>query len=398
MAATDTEQTALRYFDAVARRDLDAMVACWAPGGVDRLIGLEDLDVPDGLRRWFGELFAAFGDFAFEVVETTTEGDRCAVRWQATGTFTGPGSFQGLEPNGARLSIEGCDVVRVRDGLVAGNDAYLDGATIARQLGVLPPAGSPLEQRLTKAANLRSRLRAKLASGAPERFADGVWLLRGGFGRAMNVYLIEEPDGSGVTAFDAGEPGMASAILMAAGELGGLKRVVLSHGDDDHRGAAPALGVPVYCHAADVAACQAGGDRDYWRLELLPPAIRRIHRYLHDHVWEGGPVQVDGTIAEGDEIAGFRVIEAPGHAPGLVTLFRERDRVMLVSDALYVADMWGRSRPGAVPEEAYNLDTEQARESLRKLAELQPSLVGVGHRGPIEGPDAGAELRAAASR
>lgn len=244
----------------------------------------------------------------------------------------------------------------------------------------------------------RERLARHLAAAQPEPFADGVWLLRGGLFRAMNVYLIEEPDGSGVTAYDAGEKGMGEVIARAAAKRGGLKRIVLSHGDDDHRGAAPSLDAPVYCHAADVEACRAGGDRDYWRMELLPPTVRRFHRYLHDNVWDGGPVEIAGTVAEGDEIAGFRVVETPGHAPGLIALFRESDRVMLVSDALYVTDMWGRPAPGDVPEEAYNQDSERARESLRKLAALEPSLVGVGHRGPITGPDAAGELRAAADR
>jgi hydroxyacylglutathione hydrolase len=241
------------------------------------------------------------------------------------------------------------------------------------------------------------RLKAHAASAPPERFADGVWLLRGGLARAMNVYLLGEPGGSGVTAFDAGERRMAAAILDAAAALGGLERVVLSHGDDDHRGAASFLGVPVLCHPDEVAACEAGGDRDYWRVELLPPAVRRLHRLLHDQVWDGGPVEIAATIRGGDEIAGFRVTELPGHAPGLVGLFRERDRLALVSDALYVTDMWGRPRPPQLPERAYNLDTDQARESLRKLAELEPRLVGVGHRGPIAGADPAAELRAAAA-
>jgi glyoxylase-like metal-dependent hydrolase (beta-lactamase superfamily II)/predicted ester cyclase len=395
---TSTEQVARSYFAALVERDVDAMAAHWRPGTVDRLVGLADLTAPDDVRDWFAELFGAMPDFSFEVVGTTTEDDRCAVRWHATGTFTGPGRWQGLDPNGARVEIEGCDVVRVADGLIVGNDAYTDGATIARQLGLMPPAGSPLEQRLTAVANVQTRVKARAASAPAEPVADGVWLLRGGLFRAMNVYLIEEPDGSGVTAFDAGERGMPAAILSAAAERGGLRRVVLSHGDDDHRGAAPFLGAPVLCHPAEVEACRAGGDRDYWRMEELPAVVRRFHRLMHDHVWDGGPVEIADTLTEGDEVAGFRVVETPGHAPGLIALFRESDRVALISDALYVTDMWGRERPAGVPVEAYNLDTEQARASVRKLADLDPSLACVGHLGPIEGPDVPGQLRAAAER
>jgi hypothetical protein len=38
----------------------------------------------------------------------------------------------------------------------------------------------------------------------------------------MNVYLVEEPGGSGVTVYDAGEKGMAAAIVAAAREFGGI--------------------------------------------------------------------------------------------------------------------------------------------------------------------------------
>ena len=393
-----TEEAARSYFAALAARDLDAMAGCWEPGSIDHLVGQADLEAPDGLRGYFGELFAAFPDFAFEVLSTTTEDDRCAVRWRATGTFAGPGRFQGLEPTGARIDIEGCDVVRVADGKVVGNHAYLDGATIARQLGVLPPAGSPMEQRLTAAANSRTKLTHRIAAAAPERVADGVWLLRGGALRTMNVYLIEEPDGSGVTAFDAGEKGMAASIVRAAAELGGLRRCVLGHADNDHRGAAPYLGVPVYCHPAEVEHARLAGHRDYWRQELLPAPVRAVHRFLMEHAWDGGPVEIAGTLSEGDEIAGFRVVELPGHAPGQIGLWREGDRVALVSDLFYMTSMWGRPQPPAVPQEAYNLDTMQARQSIRKLAALEPRIAAPGHLGPLTGDDVGAQLRAAAER
>src|SRR3954451_11772217 len=122
-----TEEVARRYFAAVAARDVDAMVACWRPGGLDRLHDQAELIAPDGVRAWFEEMFAAIPDALFEVVQTTTEDDRCAVRWHLTGTFAGPDTFQGFLPTGGRLELVGCDVVQVADGLVVGNDAYIDG-------------------------------------------------------------------------------------------------------------------------------------------------------------------------------------------------------------------------------------------------------------------------------
>ena len=39
-----------------------------------------------------------------------------------------------------------------------------------------------------------------------EKVADGVWLLRGDFRKAMNIYFLE--DGDGVVQFDAGTKAM----------------------------------------------------------------------------------------------------------------------------------------------------------------------------------------------
>ena len=69
-------------------------------------------------------------------------GEKAAVRWRASGTFSGIGRFEGLDPNGARVDLQGCDVLTVRDGRIQRNDAYMNGAEMARQLGALPPAGS----------------------------------------------------------------------------------------------------------------------------------------------------------------------------------------------------------------------------------------------------------------
>lgn len=254
--------------------------------------------------------------------------------------------------------------------------------------------------RSARPAPVRSRPRLRaLASGPPERVADGVWLLRGGLARTMNVYLLEEPGGRGVTVYDAGEKGMAGAIVAAAARWGGITRVVLGHGDTDHRGSAPALRAyaDVLCHPDAVAEAEGPGGRDYWRMEDLPLDVRLLHGFSHRFVWDGGPVHIDGTVEEGDVIAGFEVVLLDGHAPGLIGLWRERDRVALVSDCFYMTDMHGRPQPPSVPLDVYNFDGEQARRSIRKLAALGPAVVLPGHLGPLSGPDVVAQLEAAAA-
>jgi hydroxyacylglutathione hydrolase len=379
-----TTEVARRYFEALAAHDIDAAVECWAPGGVDRFVGQQELIAPDGVRQYFTELFAAFPDFRFEILDTTTYRNRSAVRWRARATFAGPGTFQGFVANGARLELEGCDVVTVQDDKIHRNDAFVDSGAIARQLGFLPPVGSPAEARLSKLANLRTRMASVIQGRAPEPVAPGVWIIRGGFpARLMNVFLLE--DDGGVTVFDGGIREMGPLVAAAGARLGGIKRVVLGHADADHRGAVPALGAPVYCHPAEQeAAASTSPYRHYWDPGKLGPHGRAVlwNRLLPS--WDGGPLETAGTVTEGDEVAGFRVIELPGHAPGQIGLFRDSDRVALVTDCFYVLDaQTGIKRPAQVPHPAFNVDTDQARESIAKLAALEPAEVWPGHLGPV---------------
>jgi hydroxyacylglutathione hydrolase len=392
-----TAEIAKRYFAALSAHDLDAATACWRPGSIDRLAGGEDLVAPDGVRTYFSELFHAFPDFALRVVELTSNRGRTAVRWHATGTFAGPGTFQGLAPNHGRIELEGCDVVTVEDDLIVHNDAFIDTGAIARQLGFLPPAGSPAEARLAKLANLRTRVALAVHGAETERVADGVWVVRGGFPiKTMNVYLIE--DGDGVTVFDAGISAMGGALRAACARLGGARRIVLGHADADHRGAAPSLGAPVYCHPAERAAAESDAPfRDYWDLAKLKAYVRPAYLRMLP-AWDGGAMPVAGTVSEGDGVAGFRVIELPGHAPGLIGLYRESDRLALVSDVVYTIDpQTGRRGAPRIPHPAFDADIEQARASIRKLAELGPSIVWAGHADPVTGDVVGQLQQAAAA-
>ena len=156
--AANPATVARTYFEAVAKRDLDAMVVPWEPGAPDVIHGVVEMRVPEDLRSWFGNLFAAFPDFTFEILEVMASGEKAAVRWHATGTFDGSARFEGLVPNGAKVDLEGCDVLTVREGRIVRNDAYMNGAEMARQLGALPPAGSAPEKALTAVLNLKTQL------------------------------------------------------------------------------------------------------------------------------------------------------------------------------------------------------------------------------------------------
>jgi glyoxylase-like metal-dependent hydrolase (beta-lactamase superfamily II) len=248
-----------------------------------------------------------------------------------------------------------------------------------------------------------------------ERIADGVWRVAGDL-RLMNVFLIE--DEGGVTQYDAGTKAMVKGVREAAEELGGLKRIVLGHSHNDHRGSAPKLseelGVPVLCHPDEVADAEGDAGIHYYRFDLVEFApVRWIYPTLLERIWDGGPVKIADTVAEGDEIAGFKVIHFPGHAPGLIGLWRESDRLALVSDTVYVVDsarLKRRLEVGPDGEKQLKVtvahpfsskDHSSARESVRKLAALGAATVWAGHAEAVEGDpsevrkrlEAGAEFR-----
>jgi glyoxylase-like metal-dependent hydrolase (beta-lactamase superfamily II)/predicted ester cyclase len=390
------EAVVRRYFKAIDSRDLDAAVGMWAEGGREHVHGQIDVTAPDGVREFIGEMLGALPDMHIEILSTTGQGERCAVQWRLTGTFAGPGQFGGLAPTGDRVTLEGLDLITVRDDLIHSIDAFLDTMAIPRQIGMMPAQGSPGERRLTGAFNLRTRLSSGLAGGEGELIAAGVWVVQGQPGWC-NVYLLE--DGGRVTLFDAGARTMARAVASAGAKLGGIRRVVLGHSHTDHRGAAPALGAPVLCHPEDVQDAEGSGGFRYWPEGLvgLPTPQRQVHRLLHRYAWDGGPVEIAGTVSEDDEVAGFRVVHIPGHAPGQIALWRDSDRLALTSDCFYTLDMWGRNSSPRVPEDLYNFDTDQARASILKLAALEPAAAWPGHGKPLTG-DVRSQLEGAAGR
>ena len=149
-----TAEIAKRYFAALSAHDLDAAVACWAPGAIDRMVGGRDLVAPEGIREYFGELFAG-------VPRLQHRGRRADhLTRPHGGALAGPRDVRGPRPlSGFRAQRRPARARGLRrahasqDDLIRHNDAYLDSGDIARQLGVLPPAGSPAEARLTRLAN-----------------------------------------------------------------------------------------------------------------------------------------------------------------------------------------------------------------------------------------------------
>src|SRR5947209_12506248 len=135
-----------------------------------------------------------------------------------------------------------------------------------------------------------------------ERLADDLWLLPGRPRHAVNVYLI------GDVLVDAATRHSAARILRDVSGLT-VRSHVLTHAHMDHMGAShelcEKLAVPFMCGRGDVPAAETGG-RD--KLASAPLALRLEHRAI-----AGAGHPVSRVLGEGDEIAGFTVLEVPGH-------------------------------------------------------------------------------------
>jgi hydroxyacylglutathione hydrolase len=200
-----------------------------------------------------------------------------------------------------------------------------------------------------------------------KHLAPGVWRLKELPMPTINVYLAED------VLIDAGRTWDRRRIFA---ELEGVEisTVALTHVHPDHQGCAKAVcdarEVPLACHADDVDAME--GRRSVGSGAALIPRI-------YDRIWTGPPHQVDRVLGEGDEVAGFRVVHAPGHAPGEVIYFRDSDRVAICGDVVrnmsFLTGLPGVRQP---PDEM-TYDPPENRRSIQKLAALEPSLILPGH-------------------
>jgi glyoxylase-like metal-dependent hydrolase (beta-lactamase superfamily II) len=194
--------------------------------------------------------------------------------------------------------------------------------------------------------------------------ADGVWQLSGWPPNNVNVYVV------GDVLIDAGLAIHRGRILSQIAERH-ITANALTHAHLDHFGSSHAicekLGIPLWCGAGDVEAVEAG--KMVVRGGGMVPAAK-----AHP---------VGRALRERDEIAGFKVLDTPGHSPGHISYWRESDRVLVCGDV-----MWGQNPflfSGGV-QEPFPLASPDAglnRKSARRLADLEPSLVCFGHGKPL---------------
>jgi hydroxyacylglutathione hydrolase len=214
------------------------------------------------------------------------------------------------------------------------------------------------------------------------QLAEDVYLLRGFPPNAINVYLV------GDVLIDAATRKGEKRILRQLRDRS-LSAHALTHAHPDHQGSSHAIcerfRVPLWCGRDDVPAMETPGAI---KSAQAPGWLNRLQaRY-----WTGPPHPVARALAEGDEVAGFAVLETPGHSPGHVAYWREADRVLILGDVLNNMDV-RTGVPGLhEPPAMFTPDPARNRQSARRLAGLQPALVCFGHGPPLRDPHKLAEF------
>jgi glyoxylase-like metal-dependent hydrolase (beta-lactamase superfamily II) len=77
------------------------------------------------------------------------------------------------------------------------------------------------------------------------------------------------------------------------------------------------------------------------------------------------------------------VLDVPGHSPGHVSYWRESDRVLIAGDVLNSMNLITGIPGLREPPKPFTADPAMNRESARRLAALEPSLVVFGHGPPV---------------
>ena len=233
--------------------------------------------------------------------------------------------------------------------------------------------------------------------------------------RIVNVFFYGEPgaDDREWVLIDAGLGGSAARIERAAIERFGLgsrpAAIVLTHGHFDHVGALKTLAelwdAPVYAHELEMP--YITGRSSY---PPPDPTVGGGAMAALSRIYPRGPIDVGGralTLPDDRTVPGmpgWRWIHTPGHTAGHVSLFRDSDRLLIAGDAFVttkqesmMAVMSQRLEIHGPPA-YYTPDWGAARDSVERLAALEPAIAATGHGIPWSGPQMLQELEELARR
>jgi glyoxylase-like metal-dependent hydrolase (beta-lactamase superfamily II) len=200
--------------------------------------------------------------------------------------------------------------------------------------------------------------------------ARNVWQLSDLLPNSINAYLIDD------VLIDAGTRLAKRSFIRALTGVD-LKLLALTHCHPDHQGAAKAIceffGCDLACHEADKAAMEGR--------EPMGPNGKMIR--VSDKLFSGPRHPVARVLKDGDDVAGFRVIETPGHTMGHLAFFREEDRLAIVGDVMLNMSLLTLAPGLHEPPDFFCVDHALNRRSIRKVADLKPDTVLFGHGPPL---------------
>ncbi|RDW12814.1 MBL fold metallo-hydrolase [Paracoccus thiocyanatus] len=222
----------------------------------------------------------------------------------------------------------------------------------------------------------------------------------------VNCLFYGRPGSDGWVLIDTGLASSAATIRdRASRRFGGARpaAIILTHGHFDHVGSAAALAeewdVPIYAHML---------ERPYLDgTAAYPPADPRVGgglMTLLSPLYPTGPVDLgarlrplpqDGSVPAMPE---WRWLHTPGHAPGHVSLWRERDGLLAAGDAVIATgqesayEVMVQQPEMHGPPRYFTPDWAAAHRSVQLLAALGPQLLVTGHGPALAGQGMGRAL------